>query len=143
MDRDWDWDPYDADCPTRQVLDHLSGKWTGLVVGRLLERPHRFSELKRSIGGVSQKMLTQTLRALERDGLVRRSVHAGSPPPVTYALTPLGASFADAVVLIQTWTAEHFDEVVEAREAYVPPPPPVPRAWTERSEKSVVAPARG
>ena len=125
----WSWDPYDADCPTRQVLDHLSGKWTGLVVGRLLDRPHRFSELKRAIGGISQKMLTQTLRALERDGMVLRIVAEGSPPPVTYELTPLGASFAEAVVHIRTWTTEHFDDVLAARERYAPPPPPVARAW--------------
>lgn len=125
---EWTWDPYDAACPTRQVLDHLSGKWTGLVVGRLLERPHRFSELRRAIGGISQKMLTQTLRALERDGLVDREVGAGMPPAVTYSLTPLGHSFADAVVQIRLWTTENFDRVQAARERYVPPPPPVPRA---------------
>ena len=123
-----DWNPYDASCPTRQVLDHLSGRWTGLIVGRLLEGPHRFSELKRRVGGISQKMLTQTLRGLERDGLVQRTVAPGSPPPVTYALTPLGASFAEAVVRIQAWTTEHFDAILEAREQYVAPPPPVPRA---------------
>lgn len=124
----WDWDPYDPDCPTRQVLDHLSSRWTGLVVGRLLERPHRFSELRRRVGGISQKMLTQTLRALERDGLVLRTVEAGNPPPVSYALTPLGASFAEAVIHIQDWTTEHFAAVLEARERYVAPPPPVARA---------------
>lgn len=123
----WDWDPYDADCPTRQVLDHLSSRWTGLIVGRLLGRPHRFSELKRGIGGISQKMLTQTLRALERDGLVERTVGTGSPPPVTYALTPLGASFADAVVHIQNWTTANFDAVLAAREHYAAPAPPALR----------------
>lgn len=124
-----EWNPYDAACPTRQMLDHLSGKWTGLVVGALLERPHRFAELKRGIGGISQKMLTQTLRALERDGMVSREVGPGSPPPVTYALTPLGASFATTIVAVRRWTVEHFDAVLEARGRYVPPPPPVARAW--------------
>lgn len=123
----WDWDPYDRSCPTRQVLDHLSGRWTNLVVGRLLEQPYRFAELKRSIDGISQKMLTQTLRGLERDGMVLRTVEPGSPPAVSYELTPLGRSFAATVEQIREWAVAHVGEILAAQERYVPPPPPVAR----------------
>ncbi len=75
-------DVYAEDCPTRQVLDRIGDKWTTLIIGLLHERPMRFSELQRRIAGISQKMLTQTLRMLERDGLIRRTVYAEVPPRV-------------------------------------------------------------
>ena len=77
-------DVYAEDCPTRQVLDRIGDKWTTLTIGLLHERPMRFSELQRRIAGISQKMLTQTLRMLERDGLLRRTVYAEVPPRVEY-----------------------------------------------------------
>ena len=114
----WDYSVYSADCPTRQVLDHVAGKWTGLVIGRLEGGTMRFSELRRQIGGISQKMLTQTLRELERDGLVERTVFAQVPPRVEYELTPLGRSLAAAVSVIREWTEGNFDDVLAARERY-------------------------
>ena len=114
-----DYSVYMAQCPTRQVLDHIAGKWTGLILGRLQEAPtKRFSQLRREVGGISQKMLTQTLRSLERDGLVERTVHPEVPPRVEYALTPLGASLAEAVSAIRLWTEANFADVLEARERY-------------------------
>lgn len=114
----WDYSVYSADCPTRQVLDHVAGKWTGLVIGRLEGGTMRFSELLRQVGGISQKMLTQTLRQLERDGLVERTVFAQVPPRVEYELTPLGRSLAAAVGVIREWTEGNFDDVLAARERY-------------------------
>ncbi len=114
----WDYSVYNADCPTRQVLDHVAGKWTGLVIGRLEDGTLRFSELRRQIGGISQKMLTQTLRGLERDGLVQRTVFAQVPPRVEYELTPLGRSLAAAISVIREWTEGNFDDVLEARKRY-------------------------
>lgn len=86
------WDPYIATCPTRQVLDCVANKWAILVLGLLVTGSQRFGELQRQIDGVSQKMLTQTLRSLERDGIVARKAHGGVPPKVEYSLTPLGVS---------------------------------------------------
>src|ERR1700752_2710987 len=80
-------DPYRADCPTRRILDRIGDRWTVLIVGALLEDDARFSELRRRIEGISQKMLTQTLRGLERDGLVRRTVYPEVPVRVEYTLT--------------------------------------------------------
>lgn len=114
----WDYSVYSADCPTRQVLDHVAGKWTGLVIGSLEGGTMRFSELLRQVGGISQKMLTQTLRQLERDGLVERTVFAQVPPRVEYELTPLGRSLAAAVGVIREWTEGNFDDVLAARERY-------------------------
>jgi len=82
---------YDANCPTRHVLDLIADKWATLIIGLLNdEQPQRFAALQRQIGGISQKMLTQTLRSLERDGLVQRTVYAQVPPRVEYALIFLG-----------------------------------------------------
>ena len=81
---------YSSTCPTRQVLDRIADKWTALVIGALEDGPQRFSQIQRRIDGISQKMLTQTLRSLERDGLIERHVYAEVPPRVVYTLTPLG-----------------------------------------------------
>ncbi len=83
-------DVFNADCPCRPILDRVADKWTALVMGALEPGTRRFQELRREVGGVSQKMLTQTLRGLERDGLVSRRVYATVLPRVEYALTPLG-----------------------------------------------------
>lgn len=108
-------DVYSAKCPTRQVLDHIAGKWTVLVVDALLEGTMRYTDLSRRIEGVSQKMLTQTLRRLEADGFVTRTVYPTIPPQVTYALTPLGLSLAEPITALRTWTESHINEIEQAR----------------------------
>ena len=109
---------YVAECPSRQVLDALSDKWVTLVLTALADAPRRYSELSRTIAGVSQKMLTQTLRTLERDGLVSRTVTAGVPVRVDYQLTPLGESLMPAVNAVKSWAEEHIGEIEASRAAY-------------------------
>jgi DNA-binding HxlR family transcriptional regulator len=110
-----------AACPTRQVLDRIADKWTLLVVSALEDGTLRFSELRRRVEGITQKMLTQTLRGLERDGLVDREVIATVPVTVRYTLTPLGHSLARTVDLIRTWAYTNMDAIEAARETYVLP----------------------
>jgi DNA-binding HxlR family transcriptional regulator len=105
----------DQRCESRQALDRLADKWTCLVVYALLDGPMRHGELKRKIDGISQKMLTQTLRSMEADGLVARSVIDVVPPHVTYSLTPLGATLADPLVAICEWAMDHLHEMQAAR----------------------------
>ena len=109
---------YLATCPARQVLDSLSDKWVTLVLNALSEGPKRYSDLARTIAGVSQKMLTQTLRQLERDGLVTRTVTPSVPVRVDYELTALGASMLPVVTAIKSWAESHIDEIHTARQAY-------------------------
>lgn len=109
---------YDAACPTRQVLDRLADKWTVLVLGALEAGSPRFSEIQRRIDGISQKMLTQTLRELERDGLVRRTVYAEVPPRVEYGLTELGRTLTEPIAAIRRWAEQHIGEVSRAQAAY-------------------------
>ncbi len=111
-------DPYHRDCPSRSVLDRLADRWTVLVVGALDDGPLRFSQLAHRVDGVSQKMLTQTVRGLERDGLVTRTVHAEVPPRVEYALTDAGRAALEPLRALERWTLEHAAEVLAAREAY-------------------------
>ncbi len=113
-----DIDPYAAGCPSRQVLDRIGDRWTVLVVGSLSAGPMRFSELARRIEGVSQKMLTQTLRGLERDGLVARTVHPEVPPRVEYELTHVGRTLIDPLRALDAWAREHLPVIEEARAAY-------------------------
>jgi DNA-binding HxlR family transcriptional regulator len=113
------WDMLKQQCPTRQVLTRIADKWTMLVITLLAEEGKlRFSELRRQIEGISQKMLTQTLRGLERDGLVTRTVYPTVPVTVEYRLTDLGGSLADAVTAIRTWAYANMDEIEAARESY-------------------------
>ncbi|MBY8340133.1 helix-turn-helix transcriptional regulator [Streptomyces spinosirectus] len=105
-------------CPTNQLLDRLSDKWVSLVLAALSSGPMRYSDLSRKIAGVSPKMLTQTLRALERDGLVTRTVTPSVPVRVDYELTELGGSLAQLMTAVKTWAETHFDEVHAAREQY-------------------------
>jgi DNA-binding HxlR family transcriptional regulator len=109
------YDVYASDCPTRQALDRIADKWTALVIGLLDQRPHRFGELRRRIGGISQKMLTQTLRSLERDGLVNRRVEPTVPVKVEYSLTPLGESLVPPLAAIRDWAESHIDQVLTSR----------------------------
>lgn len=105
-------------CKPRAVLDMLTGKWSTLVMGALLSGPRRFNELRRMLDGITQKMLSQTLRALERDGLVTRTVYPTIPPRVDYELTDLGRSATDLLMAVADWSARHADEVFAARQAY-------------------------
>src|SRR5580704_3489719 len=109
---------YVAECPSRQVLDALSDKWVTLVLTALAGSPRRYSELSRTIAGVSQKMLTQTLRMLERDGLVTRTITPAVPVRVEYHLTPLGRTLLPVVRAIKDWSETHIAEVQAARAAY-------------------------
>jgi DNA-binding HxlR family transcriptional regulator len=108
----------DRFCPARLILDHLADKWAVLIVVRLASGTMRFAELRRAIDGISQKMLTVTLRDLERDGLVLRKLYASVPPKVEYSLTPLGSSLVDKVNELCTWSEAHSAEVVKARERF-------------------------
>jgi DNA-binding HxlR family transcriptional regulator len=114
------WNMMNAACPTRQVLDRIADKWTMLVIVALQHGTLRFSELRRSVGGITPKMLTQTLRALERDGIVEREVIPTVPVTVRYTLTPLGHSLADAVSVIREWAYANMDAIETARAAYEP-----------------------
>jgi DNA-binding HxlR family transcriptional regulator len=109
---------YAKDCPSRQILDRIGDTWSVLVVVMLADGPQRYTELARKIQGVSPKMLTQTLRGLERDGLITRTVHAVVPPRVDYALTELGCSLHDLVQGLEKWAETHIDDVQAARAIY-------------------------
>lgn len=111
-------DIYDATCPTRHVLDLIADKWTALIIGRLTEGPQRFAALHRRIGGISQKMLTQSLRRLERDGLVQRTVYAEVPPRVDYTLTPLGHTLWAPLAALRDWAEAHSEAVLAAQQRY-------------------------
>jgi DNA-binding HxlR family transcriptional regulator len=117
-----DWDAYQwdtrEDCEVRQILDRIADKWSLLVIALLDRRRLRFTELRREIDGVSQRMLTVTLCQLERDGLVHRTVHPVVPPRVDYELTPLGASLHETIQALVTWTESHQREIAAARSAY-------------------------
>ncbi|WP_232320618.1 winged helix-turn-helix transcriptional regulator [Herbidospora daliensis] len=106
------------DCASRQVLDRIGDAWSVLIVTHLRGGPLRFTELSRKIDGVTPKMLTQTLRGLERDGLVTRTVHAVVPPRVDYELTPLGRSLEGVVDAITAWADTHIGDVLTARGSY-------------------------
>jgi DNA-binding HxlR family transcriptional regulator len=129
METDSRWDMMNAACPTRQVLDRIADKWTMLVISALEDGTLRFSELRRQIDGITQKMLTQTLRGLERDGMVDREVWPTVPVTVRYTLTPLGHGLADAVSVIRAWAYDNMDSITAARGSYEPgtgaPPTPI------------------
>lgn len=107
-----------TNCPTREVLDRVGDKWSVLVVALLGQRVHRFNELHRSIDGISQRMLTLTLRGLERDGLVTRTVYASVPPRVEYALTDLGQTLLEPICALAAWAERSRPAIQTARERY-------------------------
>lgn len=111
-------DAYSRDCPSRQVLDRVGDTWSVLIIGSLSDRPHRYSELAHRIEGISPKMLTQTLRGLERDGLITRTVYPVVPPRVEYALTDLGSSLRDVVGALERWAETRMADVLSARDLY-------------------------
>lgn len=113
--RQWD---HRAGCEVRTVLDRVADRWTLLTLAYLAERSHRFTELLRKIDGVSRRMMTVTLRQLERDGLVLRTVHPTVPPRVDYELTPLGADLHQTVQVLSDWSDRHEAEIAAARSAY-------------------------
>jgi DNA-binding HxlR family transcriptional regulator len=106
-------------CYARQILDRIGDKWSLSVIHQLsAHQVMRFTELKREIDGISQRMLTATVRVLERDGLVERTVHPVVPPRVDYRLTPLGQTLMGTVCALMSWAVEHADDIDEARAAY-------------------------
>lgn len=105
-------------CPIRSVLDRIGDKWSLLIVLALAEKPHRFGELRRTIADISQRMLTQTLRDLQRDGLIDRTVFATVPPSVEYRLTPMGKSLMDPMEGLVQWAEAHHKKIRSAREAF-------------------------
>jgi DNA-binding HxlR family transcriptional regulator len=108
----------DAACASRRVLALVADKWAVLAIYALAGGSRRFSEVRREVGGVSQKMLTQTLRDLERHGLITRTVHAVVPPRVDYALTPLGETLIGPLTVLRDWAEAHMPEVVRAADDY-------------------------
>ena len=119
LDEDHLGDLYSADCPCRDILDLVASKWSTLIIGVLENEPHRFGQLKRAVPGITQKMLTQTLRRLEKDGLVHREVHAQMrPPQVEYSLTDLGQSITEPLGAIRDWSEQHLPDVRRARRRF-------------------------
>ncbi|MER6077298.1 helix-turn-helix domain-containing protein [Streptomyces sp. NPDC001833] len=113
--------PYDVfarACPSRITLEHVMGRWGGLTLSALHEGSFRFNELRRRVDGVSEKMLSQTLQALERDGLVHREAQPTNPPRVDYELTPLGRGVAERLLAVVHFVEGRMDEVLAARERY-------------------------
>jgi DNA-binding HxlR family transcriptional regulator len=109
---------YNADCPTRLVLDRVGDKWAVLILGLLATESRRFNQLRREIEGVSQKVLSQTLKSLQRDGLIHRTAYPTVPVTVEYAITPLGRTLASTVDALRIWAETHFDDVMAAQQAY-------------------------
>ncbi|WP_304169093.1 helix-turn-helix domain-containing protein [Lonsdalea britannica] len=110
--------PFSSACPTRTLIDLIANKWTMLVLMGLGQKPMRFNELKRVIEGVSQKVLTQTVRKLERNGLISRTVLPTVPVNVTYALTPLGVSLAEMMIQVRGWSLTHIADILAAQQNY-------------------------
>lgn len=109
---------YEADCPARRVLNVLVDKWAALILLLLKRQTMRFTVLHRHIRGISQKMLTQTLRRLERDGLVQRTVYAEVPPRVEYAITPLGRSLCELIAVFREWSDANVEDIIAAQQQY-------------------------
>lgn len=111
------WDSRE-DCEVRQILDRIADKWSLLVIALLEKRKLRFTELRKNIEGISQRMLTTTLRHLERDGIVERTVYPVVPPKVEYALTPLGCTLHETIRSLVVWTEKYQNEIITARSRY-------------------------
>src|ERR1700750_3091383 len=109
---------YSAQCPTRQILDGVGDKLAVLILLLLRDEPTRFNQLRRAIEGISQKMLSQVLKSLERDGLIKRRVIATVPVTVEYSILPLGSTLAAAVDHLRDWAARHLKEVLAAQRRY-------------------------
>lgn len=105
-------------CPIRNILDEVGNKWSLLVMLSLAGKRRRFMDVKRSIGDITQRVLTQTLRNLQRDGFVNRQVYPTSPPTVEYWLTPMGESLLEPMGNLVVWANKHFDKVMDARKRF-------------------------
>ncbi|MBB3916891.1 winged helix-turn-helix transcriptional regulator [Rhizobium fabae] len=118
--KDYDVLQWDAreECEVRQILDRIADKWSLLVIALLEKRTLRFTELKRNIDGISQRMLTTTLRHLERDGIIERTVYPVVPPKVDYALTPLGCTLHETIRSLVLWTEQNQADIIAARQRY-------------------------
>ncbi|HEX6346465.1 helix-turn-helix domain-containing protein [Umezawaea sp.] len=112
------WDVLTRTCPSRTSLARIANKWTAMVVITLADGPRRFGEVREALDGISGKVLTSTLRDLERDGLLRRTAHAEVPPRVEYELTPLGRTLRGPLEALCRWAEEHIPEVLEARDEF-------------------------
>jgi DNA-binding HxlR family transcriptional regulator len=112
------WDPYRRNCPSRLLLDRIGDRWTVLVVGALDAGPRRFGSIATEVEGISQKMLTQTLRSLERDGFVVRTAYPVVPPHVEYELTDLGRSLQGPLRALERWAIDNMDAVAARQGAY-------------------------
>ena len=112
------WNVYNRNCPTRLVLDRIADKWTVLVIGSLKDGTKRFGELRKEIDGISQKMLTKTLRGMERDGPVKRKVYPTIPPKVEYSLTPLGETLVEMLLAIQKWSEANIEEILKSHKRF-------------------------
>lgn len=113
---------FESHCPTRQVLDLIADKWTVLIIRRLADGTLRFAQLRRSVDGISQKVLTNKLHSLERDGIVTRRIYASVPPKVEYSLTALGRSLCTLVEGICAWAEANIEQVQAARQVYARSP---------------------
>ncbi|CCH27926.1 helix-turn-helix domain-containing protein [Actinosynnema sp. NPDC047251] len=111
-------DVYDRNCPSREIANHATSHWGSLVLGKLVEGTKRFSGLRRAVPGISEKMLAQTLQALERDGLVLREVRPVIPPHVDYTLTPLGTQVAEQIRGLFGWIEDNLPSLLAAQQAY-------------------------
>lgn len=117
-DADMEYNVFAKACPSRHTLEHVTGRWGGLTMGVLVDGPLRFNELRRRVDGISEKMLSQTLQALERDGLVHREAQPTNPPRVDYSLTPLGRETAERLLALIHHLEARMPEVLEAQQAY-------------------------
>ncbi|MGW5097837.1 winged helix-turn-helix transcriptional regulator [Streptomyces nodosus] len=117
-EQDLPYDVFSRACPSRATLEHVTGRWGSLTLGALYEGTFRFNELRRRVDGVSEKMLSQTLHALERDGLVHREAQPTNPPRVDYELTPLGREVAERLLALIRCVEGRMDDVLGARHRY-------------------------
>ena len=109
---------YDKNCPCRHILNRIADKWTALIIGCLQDGPQRFSELRRNVEGITQKMLTQTLRSLERDGIVTRTIYPTVPVTVEYEITELGKTLIEPLEVLRHWSEQHKPEVLAAQKTF-------------------------
>lgn len=112
------YDVYHENCPSRKLLEIISNKWTILIIEKLAQKTYRFGELRREIGGISQKVLTQSLRLLEKNGFISRQDYSVLPLKVEYSLTPLGINLSSILVLITDWAETHMDDILQAQLEY-------------------------
>jgi len=117
-------DLFSEKCPSREVLKHVTSRWGVLILVALLGGTHRFSNLRRKVGGVSERMLAQTLQWLEGDGIVLRQSYPVVPPHVEYSLTPLGRAAAEKVSALAEWIEENLPEIIDVQERKCAPPTP-------------------